>query len=135
MNRHRIPLVTPAIRLLLPAVLLLAPIVATGRVLCIGNDGHVAIEGAGPRGDCNDSAGSPALTHSDHHCGGCLDVSISFDEATRSASQQYSAEVTPVLFPSPILFCGHDFGTRNSSPPLPTVPRSNQTDFKIVLII
>ena len=54
-----------------------------GRVLCVGLDGHVAIEVGGLEGFCaEDEAARPLLqTKRASHCGPCLDYEVSIDRA------------------------------------------------------
>jgi hypothetical protein len=67
------------------SVLLLLPGQVIGTVLCIGKDGHMALEVA-KQGRCG-TFSTPALSHeqitkalpSTDHCGPCVDVSLSAD--------------------------------------------------------
>jgi hypothetical protein len=72
--------------LLLTLVLMFSLHLSGGLLVCIGDDGHVAIEASNWRGDCNEGrlAESPfGVVNGSTHCGGCLDVEIAIDQATR----------------------------------------------------
>ena len=59
--------------------LLVLPIGAVGSLLCIGEDGHVAIEYS-LDGDCSDSFSHQQQSEdgiSDTHCGACIDLPLS----------------------------------------------------------
>jgi hypothetical protein len=74
--------------IILLSVFLLVPVQAMGTVLCIGADGHIALEVA-KNGRCgNFSSPREHITQlplSTEHCGGCIDVSLS---ASNSDDQQ-----------------------------------------------
>ena len=56
-----------------------------GRVVCLGADGHIAIEAANWTQDCAEpyaSAAHSAYALSESHCGVCLDLVVTIDEAT-----------------------------------------------------
>ena len=82
-----------SIAIMLLSVFLLVPVQAMGTVLCIGADGHIALE-AGKNGRCGSfSSESPReyitqLPQTIDHCGGCIDVSLS---ASNSEDQQISS--------------------------------------------
>src|SRR5262245_18536673 len=79
-----------------------------GTVLCIGADGHIALEVAN-KGRCSDLASAPSLEHitpvpqNTEHCGGCLDVSRtasnSDDPQMFSASNASPTLEAPALAP------------------------------------
>ena len=84
--------------LLLTLVLMFSFHLSGGLLVCIGDDGHVAIEASNWRGDCNEGrpGESPSgAVNGSTHCGGCLDVEIAIDQAT-----SVSRDVAVVHFPS-----------------------------------
>ena len=132
------PIVIPSgLRLLLALTLLIPPMqAAMGSILCIGDDGHVAIEAMGPRGDCDEPAIGPrsGVDLSGHHCGDCQDVSTSFDEVTRSR-ELINADMAPAIHIAAVFFSGLNLNTRPAPRAAPSVPRRSPSDQKIVLII
>ena len=123
--------------LLILALFLPALNTAVGRVLCIGDDGHVEIESVGPHGDCVELTGSPrpVPTFPGHHCGDCLDVSVSFDEATRSSHKLLTTDTALSIQSDSVLLSRLDGDTSSvtsfhitASPRIPSYQ-------KIVLII
>jgi hypothetical protein len=88
------------------SVFLLVPAQAMGTVLCIGADGHIALEFA-KNGRCgNFSSVSPRehitqIPQNIDHCGGCIDVSLS---ASNSVDQQiFSAPSASPKLQAPVL--------------------------------
>jgi len=81
---------SPQALIMLLSVFLLVPVQAMGTVLCIGADGHIALEIAN-NGRCGDLTSIPSPEHiaplpqNTEHCGGCLDVTLS---ASNSDYQQ-----------------------------------------------
>ncbi len=75
------------IGLLLTATMLIATHLSMGgRVICVGPDGHVAIEASDWRGTCADSNPKDLLSCSlipSTHCGTCLDFEITIDRAPK----------------------------------------------------
>jgi hypothetical protein len=66
--------------------------VEDGVVLCVGEDGHVAVENVGPEG-CGevleavlDAQSVLAIASSTSHCGPCVDVALSASSATGGLS-------------------------------------------------
>ena len=135
---HLHAITLPGLSLLLTLALLLPPMhSAMGRVLCVGDDGHIAIEAVGPHGDCSEPGGGPLSTGapSTHHCGDCLDVSVSFDEATRTYPELRSDYAAPIFSLSPPILLKLERITAAATPPLPTILRRSTDEQKIVLII
>src|SRR5262249_4040745 len=88
------------------SVFLLLPGQAIGTVLCIGADGHIALEVA-KNGRCGDLSSLQSREHitpipqNIDHCGACLDVSLS---ASNSDDQQmFSAPSAPPKLDAPVL--------------------------------
>jgi len=88
------------------SVFLLLPGQALGTVLCIGADGHIALEVAN-NGRCGDLSSLQLREHitpipqTTDHCGACLDVSLS---ASNSDDQQmFSAPSAPPKLDAPVL--------------------------------
>ena len=69
--------------LLLAVTILVTSLSMGGRVLCMGLDGHVAIEVGGWQGYCAEDETARPLLHrmSTSHCGPCLDYEIAIDRA------------------------------------------------------
>jgi len=91
---------------MLLSVFLLVPVQAMGTVLCIGADGHIALEVA-TNGRCGDLGSAPSLEHitsvpqNTEHCGSCIDVSLS---ASNSEDQQvFSAPTASPKLAAPAL--------------------------------
>jgi hypothetical protein len=92
------------------SVFLLLPGQALGTVLCIGADGHIALEIA-KNGRCGDlSSVSPSehitpMSQNTDHCGVCVDVSLS---ASNSDGQQiFSAQSASLKLDAPHYFNLH----------------------------
>jgi len=88
------------------SVFLLLPGQALGTVLCIGADGHIALEIA-KNGRCGNLSSVPSREHitpmpqNTDHCGVCVDVSLS---ASHSDDQQiFSAPSTSPKLEAPVL--------------------------------
>ena len=88
------------------SVFLLLPGQALGTVLCIGADGHIALEIA-KNGRCGDPSSVPSREHitpmpqNTDHCGVCVDVSLS---ASHSDDQQiFSAPSASLKLETPVL--------------------------------
>ena len=116
--------------------IILVLIALPGIVLCLGVDGHLALESASNEANCDYLAepisedgshlSSITGTYSDKgHCGPCTDIAISIDRSDKSTlkAQDLSSEIkgkvfSPLLNPLPvfdeILTVGH----------LPQTPRS-----------
>ena len=85
--------------------LLMLPIGATGSLLCIGEDGHVAIEYS-LNGDCSGSFSHEQQSNngiSGTHCGACIDLplsepaQISNSKNSSSSDHEYSKTVKLIV--------------------------------------
>ncbi|MEN8184073.1 MAG: hypothetical protein ABFS46_16220 [Myxococcota bacterium] len=77
-------------------------------VLCIGGDGHLAIEASGPEG-CSDgpqaasAATAIAIPSSSSHCGPCVDVALTASSATECVAAAKRSGPTPAVIPIAVL--------------------------------
>lgn len=95
--------------------IILALITLPGIVLCMGVDGHLALENSSNNSECDNLSQAPiyegsqlssmALIYSDKgHCGPCTDIAISIDSSDKSTlkAQDFSSEIKGKVF-SPFL--------------------------------
>jgi hypothetical protein len=91
--------------------IILALVILPGIVLCIGADGHYALENASDNFKCDNIAESPhdvtsqfsqsTRMYSDRgHCGPCTDIAISVDRSDKSIlkAQGFSSEMKGKVF-------------------------------------
>ena len=74
--------------LLIVTLLIAISLSMGGHVICVGFDGHVAIEAGGWQGICVEDKvahPSPHTMSASTHCGTCLDYKIAIDHAPRVA--------------------------------------------------
>jgi hypothetical protein len=120
------------------SVFLLLPGQALGTVLCIGADGHIALEIA-KNGRCGDLSSVPSREHitpmpqNTDHCGVCVDVSLSAsnsdDQQILSAPSASPKLEAPVLALMPLIISIY-----TESPPLRFVlPPSSRANTLIAL--
>ena len=70
------------------AMLVASSVSMGGHVICVGFDGHVAIEAAGWQGFCAEdevAPRSPLAISASAHCGTCIDYEIDIDRAPKVA--------------------------------------------------
>lgn len=130
-------IIPTGLKLLLALTLLIPPMqAAMGSILCIGDDGHVAIEALGPHGDCNIPVSGPRPVEgfSAHHCGDCQDVSASFDEVTRSR-ELIDTDRVPAIPVATAFFSRLNLSKHPVPGSAPAAPRRSPANQKIVLII
>ncbi len=79
-----------------------------GYVLCIGTDGHMAVESSNDQANCNDPEPLPSHTETDasiifsgafaaEHCGPCVDVTIHSDCDDKAPNQQKKSALQLLL--------------------------------------
>lgn len=79
-----------------------------GYVLCIGTDGHLAVESSNDQSNCNDPESMPSHTETDasivfsgafaaEHCGPCVDVTIHSDCDDKAPNQQKKSALQSLL--------------------------------------
>jgi hypothetical protein len=81
-----------------------------GYVLCIGTDGHVAVESSADQANCNDPESLPSYTESDvsiifsgafaaKHCGPCVDLTLFSGCDDNAPNQQKNSALQILLSP------------------------------------
>lgn len=77
--------------------------VENGVVLCIGDDGHVAVEAVGPEGcveveeAASDAASIVEIPTSFSHCGPCVDVALTASSTTGATSVAKRTGTSPAV--------------------------------------
>jgi hypothetical protein len=72
-------------------------------VLCLGGDGHVAIESVGPEGcvevaeTVSHAAAASAISASSSHCGPCVDVALTASSTIAATSAAERTDAAPAL--------------------------------------
>lgn len=79
-----------------------------GYVLCIGTDGHVAVESSSDQANCNDPESLPSHTETEisivlsnafaaEHCGPCVDVTLRSNCDDKAPNQQKNSALQALL--------------------------------------
>ena len=122
-----------------------------GILICMGPDGHLALESASRVSECCDYITKPAHDKSTQfsqmtgiysdkgHCGPCIDIAISIDSSDKSTlkAQDLSSEIkgkvfSPLLTPLPVLI---EISTEGHFPQTPPTVYPKITSLQTVILL